>query len=451
MHVNNSSNSPEKQKFLAFNENPNLKDEELFDEKIECKDFIYKEGGWGWVVVLSAGYCLGILIGMINNYALIYNELDRVYTGIENHVLYAAWIGSLSTGVQYIFCALGSIMTDFLGPRKTGITGGLISGLALAICALVEKMEIYFLTYGVLYGAGQALLLTSTLAILPHYFKKRISLANGIMNLIGAIIVVLLPILTSKIIHNYSLKGIFLFLSLLNFGTVLMAFTYIPLLPVHKHEKIIHQIKSSFGLEVFKKPKFAVWCIASFFGMFGYLIPIVNIDHHSIKAFPNDDPVYINIVFGAASGVAAIVFGKIGDLTKFHRVHYHTLVFLVYGIVQFLIPYARSFTELLFQMAILGLMDGVLLCFIVTISFDLAESSKLANHAAGYYHVAISLPSIAGPAVAGKIYELVHSYNYAFYLGAASSLIGSLILIVFITCFELMEKKKQKSQEKAVE
>jgi hypothetical protein len=68
---------------------------------------------------------------------------------------------------------------------------------------------------------------------------------------------------------------------------------------------------------------------------------------------------------------------------KFNRVHYHTMVFLVYGVVQILIPYAFNFYVLLVQMAILGLMDGVYLCFIVPISFDVSESPVLANHAIG--------------------------------------------------------------------
>ena len=97
------------------------------------------------------------------------------------------------------------------------------------------------------------------------------------MNLIGAIIVVIFPILTHEIIDHYSLKGIFIFLSALNFITALMALTYIPVIPVQKHETQLNQFKSSFGLEILKKPKFSVWCIASFFGMLGYLIPIVNI------------------------------------------------------------------------------------------------------------------------------------------------------------------------------
>jgi hypothetical protein len=50
---------------------------------------VYKEGGWGWVVVVACGYTFGILMGLINNYALIYNELDVVYNGTENHIVYA--------------------------------------------------------------------------------------------------------------------------------------------------------------------------------------------------------------------------------------------------------------------------------------------------------------------------------------------------------------------------
>lgn len=35
-------------------------------------------------------------------------------------------------------------------------------------------------------------------------------------------------------------------------------------------------------------------------------------------------------------------------------------------------------------------MDGIFLSFIVPISYDLAESSSLANQANGYYHAAIA-------------------------------------------------------------
>ena len=53
----------------------------------QSNEFEYKEGGW--VVVVATSYCFGILIGMINNYALVYDELINVYKTTENHVVYA--------------------------------------------------------------------------------------------------------------------------------------------------------------------------------------------------------------------------------------------------------------------------------------------------------------------------------------------------------------------------
>jgi hypothetical protein len=58
-------------------------------EKKELDSFVHMEGGLGgWMVVIASGYCYGILIGMMSNYALIYNGLEKEYNTTENHVLY---------------------------------------------------------------------------------------------------------------------------------------------------------------------------------------------------------------------------------------------------------------------------------------------------------------------------------------------------------------------------
>jgi hypothetical protein len=86
-------------------------------------------------------------------------------------------------------------------------------------------------------------------------------------------------------------------------------------------------------------------------------------------------------------------------------------------------------------------MDGILLCFIVPISYDLVKSSTLSNQATGYYHLAFAPTTIAGPAVAGRIYEVCHSYNNAFYLGGFTCLLASFILFVFIAIPDIIKNK----------
>ena len=54
-------------------------------------EFEHTEGGWGWIVVVSTGYIFGILMGFVNNYALILNEFDSAYNNTQDHIFYAGW------------------------------------------------------------------------------------------------------------------------------------------------------------------------------------------------------------------------------------------------------------------------------------------------------------------------------------------------------------------------
>lgn len=238
----------------------------------------HSDGGWAWIVNIATGYCFGILIGMCNNYGLIYVEFERIYVGTENHVTYAGWIGSLAIGVEYIFCVLGSVLVDIFNPLKIGLLGAVISTASIIGCIFVSNMKLYFLTYGFLFGFGQALLLAATLSILPYYFEKKLSLANGLMNFIGSIIIILLPIVTSAIINSSGLKMTFLMLAAVNAVGILAVFTYVtPEKSKDESNSFLKVIKKSLGTEIFKRKKFILWCVSTFIGKFGYLIPIINI------------------------------------------------------------------------------------------------------------------------------------------------------------------------------
>lgn len=53
-------------------------------------EFVYREGGVrAWLVVIASGYCFGILVGLLNDYSLIYNQMIKDFNATENHVLYA--------------------------------------------------------------------------------------------------------------------------------------------------------------------------------------------------------------------------------------------------------------------------------------------------------------------------------------------------------------------------
>ncbi len=128
---------------------------------------------------------------------------------------------------------------------------------------------------------------------------------------------------------------------------------------------------------------------------------------------------------------------------KFNRVHYHTFAFAIYGLVSLTIPYAPSFTVFILQLIVLGLMDGIWLSFKVPIACDLVGSPGLVNSAIGYYHAVMAPMSVAGPAVAGKLFEINHNYDLAFFLGGLSCLASAAIITLFIAVPDCLRKVKK--------
>lgn len=192
---------------------------------------------------------------------------------------FIAWIGSTAFGLECLFCLPATVLIDLSSARKVGIFGGFMSGIGILSSAFVTYMPLYFLTYSIIFGIGQALLMGSTFSILPHYFNKHIGLANGIMNFGGAVITVSLPILTAKFLNSFGLVETFYVLSALSFSTILCAFTYKSMLPPEPDtpSTISGRIQRSFGVELFKKPKFVIWCISCFIGLYGAMNIVLTI------------------------------------------------------------------------------------------------------------------------------------------------------------------------------
>ena len=153
----------------------------------------------------------------------------------------------------------------------------------------------------------------STFAILPHYFKKKLGLANGLMNLGGSIVTIALPILVKFCLTKLDLRYTWFILASLSFITFIFSFFFVPvwsdttnhhkdnelmlnvmdhnyLVDDKKHVQIIlvdddkknrnlclNKLKDSFSCQIFRNYDFDRWCLGSVFGIAGIIIPLMTI------------------------------------------------------------------------------------------------------------------------------------------------------------------------------
>lgn len=97
---------------------------------------------------------------------------------------------------------------------------------------------------------------------------------------------------------------------------------------------------------------------------------------------------------------------------------------------QVLIPHAPNFAALAAIIGVFGLADGIYFGFLVPIAYEVAESPKLANQAAGYFQTIVALPVIVGPTVSGILFEHFQNYTLAYHIGGSICLVCSLIQVV---------------------
>ena len=73
-----------------------------------------------------------------------------------------------------------ALVTRF-GCRITTLIGGAFCVVSLIASSFVENMLVLFLTYSLLFGFGSSCTFSAGLVVISHFFKKRQSLATGVL------------------------------------------------------------------------------------------------------------------------------------------------------------------------------------------------------------------------------------------------------------------------------
>jgi MFS family permease len=138
------------------------------------------EGGYGWVVVFALGWMNGFTWGVAASYGvfLSYYLANDYFPGAT--ALDYAFIGGLEFGCCMLISPACTILTREFG-RPVVMTAGvfLMAGGYIAASFAQEIWQLY-LSQGVLVGLGMGSIFIPAIAVLPQWFLKRRSLAQGL-------------------------------------------------------------------------------------------------------------------------------------------------------------------------------------------------------------------------------------------------------------------------------
>ncbi|XP_041350993.1 monocarboxylate transporter 10-like [Gigantopelta aegis] len=353
-----------------------------------------------------------------------------------------AWVGSVCTGITFLMCMVSSIVSDRLGIRKTALFGGLLCIIGLVSSAFVEELQLLYLTYGILLGLGMAFTYSPSLVILGHYFKRHMGLVNGIVTFGSAVFTIVLSLVLPRLLASVGLRYTLIMLGALNSLLVVCALTWKPLLRRQSSlarlalstESIAEHCtdcctwtRKFLNVNIWRNRGYVVWAVSSGLSLFGYFVPFVHLIKHTNDIFPDSDGSLLIMCMSITSGIGRIVFGKVADFAWVSRIRMQQIALAVLGITTMCIPFSASFGGLIAITLVMGICDGVFVCLIGPIAFDIVGPVG-ASQAIGFILGIFSVPMMIGPPVAGFLYDHLGSYKIAFHAAGAPPILGAAIM-----------------------
>uniref|UniRef100_A0A914XHN9 Major facilitator superfamily (MFS) profile domain-containing protein n=1 Tax=Plectus sambesii TaxID=2011161 RepID=A0A914XHN9_9BILA len=165
--------------------------------------------GWHPAIVITGGIAMQLTLGTVYTFG---NMLPYIVSYLRHRVDSSQtkgsmiWLQTLSSGIPFAML-LGGFLEKRLGPRWGAFCGSVVftSGVALSYFTIQKSFYLLLITYGFMFGLGQAITYNCALICAQRWLPNRVGLASGlIVGGFGCGAFIFSPIQTKYINpHNY--------------------------------------------------------------------------------------------------------------------------------------------------------------------------------------------------------------------------------------------------------
>ncbi|KAF2111786.1 major facilitator superfamily domain-containing protein [Lophiotrema nucula] len=366
----------------------------------------FPEGGLrAWLVVASAwlmlfpSFGLMVSIGTLQDYWM-QNQLSN-YSARD-----VGWIPSV-----FVYLSLGlgiwvGPLFDRYGPRWIALLGSigyLVMTFLLAECKVYWQ---FVLCCGILGGVTGAMLTTTSLAVVAHWFKRRRGLTQGIAMMGSSTGGLTIPLILKETFPKYgyawSIRIIgFIFLGCFIFGNILMK-ARIPPTAAAKKKAII-------SLSIFGDLRFSLFTISVFgfevvlFGALGILPTYATLS----TDFPPDTGFYLIAILNGVSCLGRILPGYVADkIGRFNTLLVMIVFTLVWMLVLWLPLGNKSLPALYCFAALFGFGTGSWMALTPACIGQLCRADEFGRYYGSMYFVA-SLATLVCIPISGELVQVV--------------------------------------------
>lgn len=330
------------------------------------------DGGYGWVCVACTFAINAHTWGINSSYGvfLAYYLANDYYPGAVP--LEFAFIGGLSISQALLVSPLSTYITRAYGTRTTLLLGVAFETLAFIGASFTHETWQLFLSQGVCFGFGMGFLFVGSVGIIPQWFTKKRSLANGIGTAGSGLGGMMYSLATNAMIDRL---GVGWALRILGIVACVVNFTCAML--IRDRNKAVGSIQLAFDHTLLKRPAFLLLLGWGFFSMCGYIVLLFSLPNYATSiGLSAQQGSIIGAVLNLGQGIGRPCVGIFSD--KAGRINLAGLCTFIGGLFCFFIwIFAKSFGVLVFFAIIVGTVAGTFWTTIAPVGAEVVGLKQL--------------------------------------------------------------------------
>ncbi|NP_001025143.1 uncharacterized protein LOC574425 [Danio rerio] len=408
------------------------------------------DGGYGWVVVASAFFIMGLTAAVLKNFGLFFLELQNYYSVLTSTT---SLMTSTTIAVFHLGSPLASALSMHLSQRPVIMVGGLLAASGMIIASLGLSLPWMYLSVGVIQGLGVSFTWVPANSMVNHYFKRWRPIACAISSSGECVFGMAFSPFFQWLIESYSWRGALLVIGGLQLNLIVCGALMKPLQPVQTSRKAVLDSKEgtgtskkvTFQCSLIQRPElllyivFAIFAAAGFFIPPLFLVPYVNnlgMDQYWAASLLS--------VLSLADLLGRLGCGWLANLCLLRNLQLLTMVATAMGVVLLLLPIAYGYWSVLVFTSLYGFLFGCVVAIHVTSIVDIVGLEGF-DSALGLFMLLRSIGGFLGPPAAGWLVDWTHNFGAAFYLSGICLLLSGCFVVLVDWLVE--KKKKKKLQE----
>ncbi|XP_060763113.1 monocarboxylate transporter 13 [Neoarius graeffei] len=400
------------------------------------------DGGYGWVVVISAFFSRGFTIAVLKNFGLFFLEIQIYYNVLTSAV---SWITSTSIAMFHFGAPFAGSLGVYVTQRGVMMIGGTLAASGMIFASLGLGFPWMYLSVGVLQGLGISFCWMPANIMVSHYFKRWRPIAFSISSSGECIFAMAFSPFFQWLIEAYSWQGALLIIGGLQLNLFVCGALMRPLKPKVFSQTLTPLVdptskKVPFQCSMIQRPELLLYIVFAILATAGFFIPpLFLVPYANHKGIEQYWAAFLLSSLSLADLLGRLACGWLANLQVFRNLRILATVSILLGTVVLLLPLAQDYWSIMVFSTMYGFLSGCVVAVHITSIVDIVGLASF-DSALGLFMLLRTSGVLVIPPAAGWLVDWTSEFNASFYLAGLCCILSA----VFVMMVDRLVEKKNR-------